>query len=293
MLRIILLLVTLGCAATSVWAELPVVRTQVRIEAETFVNGLAGERGRVEAEVAGILASELDRYYKFLTWSADPAGEADRSAHAAELELRLFAERKPLGVAIFLEYAPRVGDEVYAPPDRAEELYEEFEEQPKDKPDLLIDDLKETIIQRLRDDSFRSKLEEGFLSKIPLTTEVEADEQMKVILIPLSLEELRATEASELAAEFEARNDSNVFQNGSLHLDPSGGREDRPGWVQCSVRKFHFPPEDETSWHPKIPEVLRGELLKSITVYMALYDMESGQAGAGGRLADTLREDDE
>ena len=122
----------------------------------------------------------------------------------ARLELKLVSELRAHGVAIFLDYAPSVGGEARSlilPP---EELYKPFAVQPKgkSKKEFLVDDLTKAIVERFKDDSFRRALQERFLGKVPLTTQVRADSSMEVILVPVSLRDLEQSRSASLSEHF-------------------------------------------------------------------------------------------
>ncbi|MEM6454990.1 MAG: hypothetical protein AAF772_07835 [Acidobacteriota bacterium] len=273
-----LVLVALGAGAASraqdAQEALPQVAVAVAIEAADFVDGLGDDRAEVEAATALHLASALTTRLPYVRWMPVDASAPAPSDGAGQLRMRLTAVSAGFGDAIDLVFVPAVdGRDAVARQLTPERLYEAFDVQPSFEPLRLAQDLRARIDALAARDTWRQQLHDDLLRHVPLVRRVHLDDAARAIIVPLPFAALPAHEDSRLRVAFRAVRDDGALQDGRIALRPVGAVRGAlwPGYLQCRVQTFAFPPIDVDAWDASIVDVLGRVDDGALTVTMEHY----------------------
>jgi hypothetical protein len=248
-------------------AERPQVGVDLRIDSRRIQDGLGDRAAAVEAEIEDELATEIESHFQFVNWVSPASGSGSSATLVFTLE-----EGRPglcpppieqrMSVAHAAGDLP-IGDEI--------ELFDGCEHTPL----FQMDDLspfKTAVVEGFRSflvESRRERLERQFLARIPIANSIEHDAVQQTVLVPLTLGELRAAEASEMLVDFAVEStELDRELRGEITVHPW---RDQGGKLGCRPSRFFFAPRsiDTDGWHPDLPIVL--DRLVSVHVYMTSY----------------------
>jgi hypothetical protein len=258
----------------------PVVGIAFDVSAQVFLNNLvvgadSTRLKQVQRETETCLADSARKFLPYMRWV--PLDSASPLPTLAELRLEMKEATNPTGFSrIFVEFSASVEgerieliEESFKP-----DLYAPSAVKPTQKPTVLLADLCALIGDRLSNDTFRPKLHDRFLAKVPLARSVNVGNER--LFVPVLYDSLRAAPKSELNVSF-ASQEGDV---GNIKLRVVG-RTPQSQWkgqgVSCRVIDRSFPGMDGEGWDRKIPEVLRSEI-RDLTVSLLTY-VHEGKTG--------------
>jgi len=270
-----------AAAADTLGARVQVV---FAITAPDFVRNLpAPASAEMQRRMASELAVMAHDHFGFVEWlsSPPPAGPpAD-----AELRVTLVGEAREDGSRTSIELRGAVGGQPIEMPELPNVVvYELWDDKPTHDAAELRLKLVDVLHERLDNDDFRRRLQEQFLSQVPLSRRVVVRGQDKRLLVPASWKSLHARPDSMLRAVFSATPAAGAASEGQIRLSPEGpmAAEGLQDAVVCRIRQFTFPAvtvEGVEAWHERIPVLLGPGVLNRITVSMESYQREASRPG--------------
>jgi hypothetical protein len=269
--------------ASAAGAE-PRVRVTFTITEPEFVRNLKDKRPALERKVVEDVVGLARESFGFVDWLAADDGAAP--APDAELKLTLLGEQRQEGWRTSLGFGASVGGRDLVLPELPSLLvYEFWANKPTHNPEALRNRLKDMLLPLFAsDDDFRRRFQGAFLSQVPLSRQVMVRGAEERLLIVASWRSLRAGTESTLRAHFSSQLAAGALSEGQIRLSPEGpltmaGVDDG---VLCRIRQFTYPAvtvEGVAAWHPRIPDLLGPEALKSITVSMEDYKRAATTSG--------------
>lgn len=257
--------------------SLPLVAVMCKIEATDFTDNLTKESLKyVEDETAKDLKVLGKRYLGFLDWS--PAN-CDLSQAKACFMVTVedgFAEHGLPG--ILLKYSAIMPnatvDLSQIEPDI---LYEYGKKKPTQNKELLKNKILEMLNTRFANSDFRKKLQDHFLSKIPLASSLESLPESQRLVIPIEALVLNARNGSTFSAEFvsqlppQSEEDCNII----LEKDGTCRAQSHYGKIRVQSIEYNLPPRKGVGWDSEIPARLDKQKKGTLQVFVKTYEMET------------------
>jgi len=274
--------------AVSQWPDpasataLPEVKVSFVQDAPGFVFPMT----EVEALAKEAVASRLGEAFGFIVWKTSESSD-DSTSPAAEWTVILRQEEAGPGSRIWLEHHVQVGGPTFELPQNREHelLYELGNVIPFQSPNRLRDRVEQQLEDQLNGD-FLDLVAAQFLRLIPLSHEVraEADVDPPRLVVPLRLNEMKATSESMIGVRLKINNQ----QFGMFVLKASSQVVDGDliGCVHGRIHEFEVPPIDDLVppvwWHHSLPSVI--SRAQTTEVYMHDYDLDlaAGASTLGG-----------
>jgi hypothetical protein len=265
----VIALTCIVASATPALGQVPIGAAEFRIVSGGEVEKAMGpaRKAPFEAMFSNEIAAKAERHFGFVDWAA-----GDRAAHPFALTIRLI--EVPAGNCLpdtKLQLAVVLGTltidgkavDLYdgchpAPPFAASELTK-FEEDVRSRLDLLLDEPgRETVLENL--------------ARVSIASTLMLDHAQMQVLLPLRLEDLKASDESQLTARFTASGALGV-----LRLRPLGAIANS---ILCEVSAYEVAPpfgiitNERLFWHPSFERVFPADNMPAINVFMTSYDAD-------------------
>jgi len=257
----------------------PNVGVSVSIEAPLYTNELGDALNGVEEQLGAFIRDSFTEKtaVRFLRWTASEGGESNL--------LRIAIEEEPSGLG------PEIRARFFGTVDGVETdlsnadlehfnpmVFDVFAQKFAQDPERLTTELQRAL-DGLMNDSFIGVLNEAFLSRVPLTSMIEVDENGRRLIIPLRFAAINPEKESTLRVEFTSTQIGDP-RDGSMSLNLAGkGRlpHFEEDGLDCEIASFKYPAITFSSaqavldeWN-RILDVLAEENLTQASLFMENY----------------------
>jgi hypothetical protein len=272
-------LVLLGGLAAGVpgqAASPPRVGAQLLIESPQLALALGSLKVDVERSVSTWLASEANSRFGFLTWvSALEAGPPPANRWVVRLKERGSSCGRDYFFVFFKisENSPEISlRDLGSVPfdDDCNPLL------PTDTAGDFALAVQEKLQASFDNEGFRNLLSALFLQTIPLTSELEVNEQAQALLLPFSFSDLRAGRDSRIAVTFQAPVATDgAMQSGDLVLRAAAClKREASSRIRGEISSFEFAPmriDQASFWNDTVAAILKSADPLSTRVQMQKY----------------------
>ncbi|HXC51434.1 MAG TPA: hypothetical protein VN634_11155 [Candidatus Limnocylindrales bacterium] len=257
------------------------IRVNFTIASSEFQRGLGTARQRVEEDLAGRLAVQLQAPFPLLDWLTAPS-----TPESGSLSAILVEEGTPIP-EIKIQWSARIGNTLVSTPhlDTIGVYGASALDRPYHNPEQLIRDVNAKLSAWIQTDAGQAKLHQDFVTQVSFADKVEFDSTTRAIVIPLEWKRAMLGDDTEFQLEFATATPPAGFR---IKLDGVSERRGppMPGNTQCKPSDCF---EDGTSvssdvvWNKCVGILLAANPPPlSVRVKKYIFDAHAGLASRDG-----------